>query len=255
MAISVLGNTSESMASDVSSTTNKDTSGANLIVVVASYFNASIDVTLSDSKSNTWNSLTRYLSGSMRIRTFYSLATSVGTGHNFTFAGAGVFASIGVLWASGAGGGVDSGKDSGASGTSTRSAGSLTPSEDNCLVVAGFEADVATSISIDGGFTAAVKNAGGQEANGIAYLVQTTATAANPSWTWSGGSTGVVNLAVFKSTAAATGQPTGRRTSLCGPAFNSPRQLRDGVIICEQKRELSKPSRKIFIPMAGGRAA
>ena len=64
--------------------------------------------------------------------------------------------------------------------------GSITPSENNCLVVTGcLEAQAGDEASVDSGFAAdSVGSSPGLTfGGGIAYLVQATAAAVNPTWT------------------------------------------------------------------------
>ena len=66
-------------------------------------------------------------------------------------------------------------------------AGSVTPTVNNCLVVAGMSYRDTTTISISGGFTIAQQApfiAATAIGSAIAYLIQTTAGAANPTWSW-----------------------------------------------------------------------
>lgn len=84
--------------------------------------------------------------------------------------------------------------NTGASGTSLQG-GSITPTANNSIVVS-FAAIDGASITVNGGFTAEVINAGaGNYAGGVAVLVQTNSTPANPTWSWaSSGESGVYNL-------------------------------------------------------------
>jgi len=70
----------------------------------------------------------------------------------------------------------------------TIQAGSLTPPTSDCLVIATMAYRDTTTVSIDGGFTITdQKPYVGAVAAGsaLAYLIQTTAAAANPTWSWS----------------------------------------------------------------------
>lgn len=174
-----------------------DTTGADLLVMLGASF---ILPTLSDSKSNTWNHLTSQSTGALheaRTRISYAWNPTVGTGHVFSwdYAGYGnttliVLAFSGALTAS-----DPFDNENGAntnSNVSTIQPGSMTPTEDNCVVVSacGFGTGTSGLISIDGGFTIAQQDdATGSDIPGSAgaYLIQTTAAAANPTFTSASG--------------------------------------------------------------------
>jgi hypothetical protein len=206
-AITVVATTAKGGISTGVTSDAIDTTGANLIVIAISRWTAV--VTVSDNKSNTYTPLTlRQVTSNNANQLFYCASPTVGTGHTFTGAATGSFPSIAVVAASGAAL-VPFDQENGATATaSSLATGSITPSENNCLVIAGVAAN-GTSFGINGGFTAAASDyaAGVHVGGGIAYLVQTTAAAANPTWTWTGGSSPVAaTIASFK--AAPTVKPS-----------------------------------------------
>src|SRR5204863_2222713 len=83
--------------------------------------------------------------------------------------------------------------------------GSVTPSQDNEVLVTGYGGDTnATTATIDSGFTVSDTFAyvGGSNMGGsAAYLIETTAGAKNP--TWSAGVNGPAIIATFKAVAVA----------------------------------------------------
>jgi hypothetical protein len=174
-------------------------------------------VTLTDAKSNSYGAPVRTQAdtggGGLVSIDFYRTATpaTVGTGHTFSLSG-GTFAAVGaVAWAGGATSSIDDQENSagGGGGATTLAAGSITPGFPNTLVLAAIVcSDGADPSSINGGFTIAVHLAAGG-ANfgvGIAYLVQTTATAANPTWTLTSGATyAAATIANFKPSAGGGG--------------------------------------------------
>lgn len=183
-----------------------DTTGANLIVISVGDGNSSAPT---DSKSNTWTGLTAITGGSTRGRLYYSYAPTVGTGHTFTVPHS--YGAIAVAAFSGATAApfdVENGTfDSDGGGTSQP--GSVTPSENSEIVIAGLGiGGSANTLSINGGFTIAASVdgiSGTQYGAAIAYLIQTTAAAANPTWSYSGGSTAIcATIASFKDTPAAS---------------------------------------------------
>jgi len=103
----------------------------------------------------------------------------------------------------------ESGTTSG--GVSTLQPGSLTPSEDNCLVITGMahEANTSGATSINGGFTISDGTGyqgGVHEGGSMAYLVQTSAAAANPTWNITNATAAIgAAMAVFKAASGGGG--------------------------------------------------
>jgi hypothetical protein len=140
---------------------------------------------------------------------------SVGTGHNFSLSG-GTFAAIAVTcFAGGATSAIDDQENSagGGGGASTISTASITPSVNDTIVITSIVSSDGTDMSsIDGGFTlpaaAHVSSTGSNFSAGLAFLVQTTATPANPQWTLNGGATYIAaTIASFKTAAAGAAAP------------------------------------------------
>jgi len=96
---------------------------------------------------------------------------------------------------------------------STIQAGSVTPSTNGQVVITGINAYDQNAVSIDGGFTIPTGgetdfNSGLSVGCGAAYLIQTTATAANPTWTITGSPSAdfaTAAAATFKASVAAGG--------------------------------------------------
>lgn len=186
MAIALVASTS-GVGTDSSVTSGSiDTTGANLLVM-----NIAVDggatPTIADSKGNTWNALT---SSTLTVKNlmYYSIPTSVGSGHTFSNTGASNYCSLEVETFSGVHATpVDQQNGATGTGSATLATGSVTPSEDGELVIAGLGFNASgTTITINGGFTKTHEvNFGGGNNYGsaMAYLIQTTATAANPTWT------------------------------------------------------------------------
>lgn len=177
-----------------------DTSGATLLTAVVSNI-SSDSTTLTDSKGNTWVPLTRISAGGgSSIQIYYCASPIVGSGHTLTGTPAGsAYASIAFeSWSGSHATPFDVENGNNVSGTP----GSVTPSVDNCLVVQAVSHQSASS-SITGTYTVVDNQAiVGGTAYGIsvAYLIETTATATNPTWTTSNP---VTTVAVFKPGAAA----------------------------------------------------
>ena len=166
-----------------------DTTGADLIVVAIPRYVPGTAPTPSDSKGNSWTPLTLYSDSSYGVRLYYSVPTTVGSGHTFTATGADSFAAIGAVAVSGAHAtpfGNENGAVDGTGGNSFQP-GSITPPEDDCLVITALAMDdnAGTNvISIDGSYTELTDS--GQMGGGMGYWIQTTATATNPTWSWTG---------------------------------------------------------------------
>ncbi len=217
MSFSLVASTSESGPTNQAVTTAPvNTAGATLLVLSVGWYSGSTPtVTPADSKGNTWVPLTKQIQLSTLVanQLFYCAAPTVGSGHTFTVEDLvnNIYPSVALLAYSGAHD-VPFDQETGAvtvGNASTLATGSLTPSQDNCLVIAGagHEANGAGAVSINAGFTAltAAYVSGGGEGCGIASLVQTTAAAAAPTWDTTNNTGIAATLAVFKAAAAAGG--------------------------------------------------
>jgi hypothetical protein len=195
-----------------------DTTGADTLFAAVVRLTGD-SVTLTDAKSNSYGAPVRTQAdtggGGLVSIDFYRTATpaTVGTGHTFSLSG-GTFAALGAMaWAGGATSAIDDQENStgGGGGATTISTGSITPGFPNTLVIAAVvTSDSADPSTINGGFTIAVHlGAGGTFGVGLAYLVQTTATAANPQWTFTSGATyAAATIANFKTAAGGGGRTT-----------------------------------------------
>lgn len=186
-----------------------DSTGATLIIVTVAYYNGAAMTTsnLSDNKGNSWTQLTNLGQSNGDARIFYSIPSSTGSGHTVTVSMPGSYPSVGVIAVSGSAITSPFDKESVAQGTS---AGSVTPSEDNEILIAGV-VTLGGSLSIGSSFTI-INNvsylSGNHMGLGNAYKIQTTAGAENP--VWSGGSQPQSVIATFKASAAASGLPPQR---------------------------------------------
>lgn len=206
MTISHIASTSKGSSGGSTVTTDSiDTTGADLLVAVVSYYGNTTDPVLSDSKGNTWTGLTaREQSGvTFSNRIYYCKPTSVGSGHTFTAGPGGTsYPTISVSAFSGTKTSSVFDQESGAAtagNVTSFQPGSITPSEDGCLLVTGVSTD-GTSHSINSSFnaTATDKLTGNHLGGGIAYKIQTTAAAENPMWSWTGSSSKAAAMASFK---------------------------------------------------------
>lgn len=220
MAIALIGSEICPYAnSDTSETNSFDTSGANLILSAATtwhFGSVFYTHTPSDSKSNTWSSLTAKNwthddNSYMRVQLYYVLAGMVGSGHVFNInngssgtqgsnmAGA-AFSGVGTYYQSGVGG-VNS------VGGTTCQPGSVTAPENGCLFVTAlhFYREIGSPVaaSINSGFTIVEQDAFDDAPSvALAYKIQSTAAAENPVWTHGDGLGGAIAavtvMAVFR---------------------------------------------------------
>ncbi len=200
-----------------------NTTGADLIVVGLHAYNDAFSSDLSDSRGNTWTKLTaRGTSGSCVVL-YYCAAPVVGSGHTFT-APAGHGAPSGyhtVTVAAFAGTNASPYEaESGTTGSASPTRpGSLTPAANGAVVVTGVTWYPSGTVSVDGSFTIVGQvdySAGNAMGGALAYLIQTSAAAANPGWSHSTGFTeAAVAQAVFKAAAGGGGNRR-RRVLICG---------------------------------------
>lgn len=191
---------------DVNVTINS--TGADLIMVCVNDYSGNTETTVSENKSNTLHALTTYTESSeIRHRSFYMTAGTVGSSHTFSAISTGSFSavSMSVLAFSGsAASPLD--QQNGDKGTSvaTVTTGSITPTEDNELIVSclgigdtgSLTPTVNSSMTSQGHVSFVGSNNYGSDA---AYKIQTSAAAINP--TWDSTSTGqlmVANVVSFK---------------------------------------------------------
>lgn len=261
MAYSLIANTLAG-ASDSNSVTTAgiNTSGADLIVLVVTTYDGD-GPTPTDSNGNTWTALTlRGNANDAQCQIWYSYSPSVGSGHTFSVSTSTDFPSIGVLAFSGAAASPFDQQNGARSGAGTVQPGSVTPSEDNEVIVTGYGGYSQAISSINSGFTLANSHtfsSGQRLTTGTAYLIQTTAAAVNPTWTLAGTSENSAAIATFKAgVAAPDGQPAMRRGALSGLR---PVELgREGAQICRmqvRRSGLLVPDRSLILPQPEMRSA
>lgn len=188
-----------------------DTTGCGFLIVGVVLGGGVSTGTLTDSKSNTWTALTQATGGfSDRFsQLFYCENPTVGSGHTFSISGTANFPSLFIAGFSGGATSssfdVQNNNPGGVSSSVTT--GSVTPSVDNELLVAMLNFDVTDTPTIDSGFTIldTINSGSFGHTNGqMAYLIETTATAKNPTFSWTNASRGMGVIATFK---AAGGTP------------------------------------------------
>lgn len=184
-----------------------DSTGADLAIFAVGQDNLqSILATPTDSKSNSWTAATPKTFSASAVGFYYSPSPTVGSGHTASYTKASAYPVGALLVFSGAKltSPLDQQSSSSVNSTSL-AAGSITPSEDNCLVVAllAHEGPI-SGLSIDAGFTILHSSAWLSPGEGyaVAYKIQTTAAAVNPTWSWTGTAQAGAVIASFKSASA-----------------------------------------------------
>jgi hypothetical protein len=176
-----------------------DTTGANFIVMNLAGVSPG---TPSDNKSNSPTCLTAQIKGGVTNRLCYFPNPTVGSGHTFTLGG--TVTSLVVAAFSGVKTSSPFDQENGDNVCSANCATfSITPSEDNELVVAGLTHETVGSASIDASMTILdqIPLSGGVNYGGaLAYIVQTSAGAISPTWTIA--SADAATIASFKSSGA-----------------------------------------------------
>lgn len=130
-----------------------NTTGANLLIIVCCSYNAST-VTPTDSKSNTWQGLTMYGSGTNRVKVWYAYSPTVGTGHTFSLptSSDSSWATYFVLAYSGMVTG--SGVYDTINGSSTSNvSGNITPAASGELILSGYTTTNTDTYVADGDFS------------------------------------------------------------------------------------------------------
>lgn len=195
-----------------------NTTGANLLVVIAHYptgLGSGDPVMGTDSKGNaSWNGLTKYQRASGgSIQIFYHTSPVVGSGHTVTITnGSSTFVNATVSFlAFGAMQGYDS-IENGATSVSTEfSAGSVTPNSNGVVIVTGATINTtATASMVTGGFSTVVQtnfdSGSGNHGGAYCYLEQSSIAAVDPIWHFTATVTTAAASAVF---IADTGIPLG----------------------------------------------
>lgn len=180
-----------------------DTSGSGLIVAVIADFASAAPSTVTDNKGNSWVSLTSSSAASVSRNTIYfTTPISAGTGHTFTSNSTSSFPALFVAaFKNGIASPFDQENGGISSGASVQP-GTVTPTNSNQLVVTGVCSDSGTTFSIDSAFTITDQAAivGGQSfGGGLAFIIQTTAVAVNPTWSLIGSADLASRIATFKS--------------------------------------------------------
>lgn len=211
MAYSLV-NSASATGENGGSTSSIDTTGVDLLILVVNEYVGGPHAGVSDSKSNTWVELTTQEGSNTQSTIYYCKSPTVGSGHTFTASGTASYIAVQVLAFSGADLTDPFDQQNGANtliyGTTTSwQPGSITPSEDDELVISAICVDAADGgMSVGSSFTlqesdpyAFAVNMGGY----TAYKIQTAAGAENPTWSWSNATNAASVIASFKAAAGA----------------------------------------------------
>lgn len=173
-----------------------DTTGANLLVAVLS--SAQVGYNISDSvggHSNTWTALATYNdpSGSQTTILYVENPPYVGSGH--TFATTSAFPGLYITAWSGAATTSVLDQTNGSTGTVTQP-GSITPTNAGELIICGLSGNLSGTVTIDSSYTITGQyplTGGVCYGGALAYLIQGSPTATNPTWS-QGGATGIASF-------------------------------------------------------------
>lgn len=178
-------------------TSATDSTGATTIYACVGSFSALPSSTTFDSKGNTYVLDVQNNTGSgYYVGIYHCFAPVVGTGHTWTIT-QGIFPNICIAGFSGGSGthSFDQSNSANAGNVTSLATGSITPTAANELIITMVNREDTATATVDGGFTKTdeVTNSGGNERTALAFLIQTTATASNP--TWSGSAAGDTSVA------------------------------------------------------------
>lgn len=207
MALTYMSTASGSGTQTGVTTGNINTTGAKLIVCNGAWYSGGTtgtNPTFTDSASNTWTKLTISTGGAYSNALWYCINPTTSPTHNFSLTGTDPYPSLqGSAFS--AGGTptyeAESG-NSGLGGTSLQ-VGSITPNGNGRLFVTGLQFAAANTVSVDSSFTIGAQNDRGQAQGGaIAYKIQTTGGAENPTWSWTTSTLSSAVMATFVDGAA-----------------------------------------------------
>lgn len=210
MAIALVTSIDAAPGNGGGTTGSFDSSGGDLIVVgISSYGMPTASVT--DNKGNTYTALTGTANGpsGAACKLYYCANPTVGTGHTVTFSQGLSYPVISVAVFSGVTTTSPFDVENGANSTTNTSLapGSVTPTANGEVLISVLSLAAAYSgLGIDSSFSIAQSQAysGGNNMGGaIAYYVQPTAAAINPTWSWTSSVGCATTIASFKAAAAA----------------------------------------------------
>lgn len=195
-------------ASSVTTSLNPiNSTGASLIVFHVSRNTESC--TISDNKGNSFTLIQSITSGTMVSEIYYCIPPPGNTGANHYFiyqacVPPGAMPSIDVsIWsATNNSSPIDQQNSSSLSAATFGQPGSITPTANNELVITAVNAGTSTAAPIiSAGYSVSSSinfTAGRHVASGMAYYIQTLATATNPTWTYGSSTVSAQNIVSFR---------------------------------------------------------
>lgn len=169
-----------------------NTTGATFLLIAVAQ-NNDTSLAVSDNSSNTWTALTQYTASAFpAVQMFYVFSPTTSSSHTFSIssmAGDNNCPAMAVLAFKNMGSphAFDAQNGSAASNsTSTQNPGSITPARNGELLIAAIGADSSTADTINSSFTVSnyvARNGPSNWSISVAYFVQSTAAAINPTWT------------------------------------------------------------------------
>ncbi len=222
-AIAIIAHHTYALGASGGTTSSLDITGAtNISIGVCMYTAAGTKPpTVTDSKGDTLNARTAQDSSEPYIRIYdYDFGSALGSTTNYTVTvtSSSSFSSVGIIaWAGGkASASFDlqaGGIQNSSGGTSVQDSASVTPSEANEILVSFLCYSASNTPTIDSSFTTPGANdranysAGANEGIIQSWQIQTTATARQPTWSWTSNQRGVTALATYKQAASGTDFP------------------------------------------------
>lgn len=187
--ISVIAQTGIAGNGTTATTTSINTTGAGITIVQVAEANVTAG-TLSDNKGSTWVLLRSDAIAAQIINaTYYCSPCFFGSGHTFSYTKTGSFASINVIALGNiATSPIDQQNGNNpASITTSTQPGSVTPTVNNEIVIASICVGNSGTVAINSGFTishAVAFGAANNQGAMLAYSIQTSASAVNPTFSW-----------------------------------------------------------------------
>ncbi len=210
----------ESSAGNAVTTSNIDCHLADLIVVsIQSYTGDSGTSGVSDSQSDAYSTAVTQAQSDCAglLKIYFVHGSSFSSSMNFTATGSATFPAIQVQGFSGSASSPLDQTNSASSGTTFVNSiqpGSITPTQDNELVVTNVFVCGVRTWTVNDSFTITDQSTETANAEGgaLAYLIQTTATAVDPTWSEGGANvTPAAAIASFKIPGAVVAVPTRAR--------------------------------------------
>lgn len=186
-----------------------NTTGATFFVAAVTSWEPSVEVAVTDTQGNAWTNLPAFFNtGNTRVRLSYATSALVGPSHTFSYLGPGTGNQAFCALAVAAFRGIrlvapldgQSGTPPSGASVTTLQPGSVTPTQSAALLVTALGFDNSQTVTVNLGFTITNQvNYGGSMNFGIAlaYLVQATPAAINPTWTLPVASNPAATLASF----------------------------------------------------------